>query len=133
MFEKELAEKMKAIFKVKDVTFDAPGESREQDKLFIEIEEPHFRITDKKARAMVTGKGTMFGRNEALTFGYFSQAIAKADNALTKDLIFRDFETNTLRFRDIVERGFSFTYFFATQHDPAVGNMTSVDITIEET
>ena len=133
MFEKELAEKMKAIFKVKDVTFDAPGDSREQDKLFIEVEDPKFRITDKKARAMVTGKGTMFGRNEALTFGFFSQAIAIADNALTKDLIFRDFETNTPRFRDIVERGFSFTYFFSTQHDPAVGNMTSVDINIEET
>lgn len=132
MFEKELADKMKAIFAVKDVTYDAPGDSREQEKLFIEIEEPHFRFTDKKARAMVTGKGTMFGRNDALTFGFFSQAIAKADNALTKDLIFRDFETNTNRFRDIVERGFSFTYFFSTQHDPAVGNMAGVDITIEE-
>jgi len=133
MFEKELAEKLKAIFKVKDVTFDAPGESREQDKLFIEIEEPHFRFTDKKARALVTGKGTMFGRNDALTFGFFSQAIALAPHSLTKDLIFRDFETNTLRFRDIVERGFSFTYFFNSQFDPAVGNMAGVSITIEET
>lgn len=132
MFEKELAEKMKAIFGVDDVTYDAPGDSREQKKLFIEIEEPNFRITDKKARAMVTGKGTIFGRNEVLPFGFFSQAIAKAPNALTKDLIFRDFETNTQRFRDIVERGFSFTYFFSTQHDPDVGNMTSVDIKIEE-
>lgn len=133
MFEKELAEKMKAIFKVKAVTFDAPGDSREQEKLFIQVEEPRFRITDKKARAMVTGRATLFGRNDSLTFGFFSSAIAIAKNDLTKDLIFRDFETNTQRFRDIVERGFSFTYFFSTQHDPAVGNMAGVDINIEET
>lgn len=133
MFEKELSDKMKAIFDVKEVTYDTPGDSREQDILWIEIENPKFNFSDKKAKAMVTGKGTMFGRNDALTYGFFSQAIAKAPNALTKDLFFSDFETNSNRFRDIVERGFSFTYFFNSQFDPAVGNMTSVDINIEET
>lgn len=133
MFEKELAEKMKAIFKVEDVTYDAPGESREQKKLFLEIEEPRFRFTDKKARALVTGRGTIFGRSETLPFGYITEAISTAHKDLTKDLIFRDFETNQQRFRDIIERGFSFTYFFTTQHDPAVDSMEGVSIIIEET
>lgn len=133
MFEKELAEKMKAIFAVDEVNYDAPGDSREQNKLWLEIESPKFTFTDKKAKAIVTGKGTIFGRNDALTYGFFAKAIANAKNELTKDLFFSDFETNSNRFRDIVERGFSFTYFFNSQFDPAIGNMTSVDINIEET
>ncbi len=133
MFEKDLEAKFKSIFGVKKVTYDTPGESQEQETLFIQVEEPKFSFGDKTAKAMVTGNAVMFGRNDALTFGFFSKCIAKAPNALTKDLFFTDFETNTQRFRDIVQRGFSFTYFFNSQFDPAVGNMEGVDITIEET
>lgn len=133
MFEKELEDKFKAIFGVEKVTYDAPGESREQNCIFVEVETPKFSFKDGRAVAMITGNGTMFGRNDALTFGFISGAIAKAPNALTKDLFFFDFETNTLRFRDIVQRGFSFTYFFDSQHDPALGTITSVETTIEET
>lgn len=133
MFEKELADKLKAIFNVKDVSYDAPGDSREQDKLWIEIEEPKFTFGSKKVKAIVTGRGSIFGKNEAITFGFISQAIEKADASLTKDLFFTDFETNTVRFRDIVERAFSFTYFFNSQFDPDVGTITSVTTSIEET
>lgn len=133
MFEKELAEKMKAIFKVEEVSFDAPGDSREQKKLWIEIEEPKFKFSDKQVRAMVTGRGTIFGPNQSLTYGFLASAIEKADKALTKDLFFSAFETNANRFRDIVERGFTFVYFFDSQYDPEVGTMTSVTTSIEET
>lgn len=132
MFEKELADKFKAIFPVKKVTYDTPGESREQDCLFIEVEEPKFTFKDGRAIATVTGNAVMFGRNEDLKFGFFSKAIAGAPAALTKDLFFSDFESNTQRFRDIVQRGFSFTYFFNSQYDPAIGTITSVDVNIEE-
>lgn len=81
---------------------------------------------------MVTGNAVMFGRNDALTFGFFSKAISNAPNALTKDLFFSDFETNTLRFRDIVQRGFSFTYFFNSQHDPDIGIINEIELTTEE-
>lgn len=133
MFEKELADKFKAIFAVKNVTYDDPGESQEQDKLFIQIEEPKFSFKDGRVKAMVTGSAVMFGRNEDLKFGFFSKAISGADKTLTKDLFFSDFEANTLRFRDIVQRGFSFTYFFNSQYDPAIGTITSVDTNVEET
>lgn len=133
MFEKQLADTMKAIFDVKDVTFDQPGESREQNILFIEIDQPKFNFADKKVKAMVTGRGTMFGRNDSLTYGYFAKCISKADNALTKDLFFTDFDSNSNRFRDIVERGFTFTYFFNSQYDPDIGTITSVTTTVEET
>jgi len=132
MFEKELADKFKAIFGVKKVSYDTPGDSKEQETLWIEVEQPKFSFKDGRATAMVTGNAVMFGRNDALTFGFLSKAIAQAPAALTKDLFFSDFETNTQRFRDIVQRGFSFTYFFNSQYDPAIGTITSVTTTVEE-
>ncbi len=133
MFEEELKEKFKKIFKVKEVSYDAPGDSREQDKLWIDVETPKFTFSDKRVKAIVTGKGSIFGKNEALTFGFISQAIAGADKSLTKDLFFSDFESNSNRFRDIVERSFTFTYFFNSQYDPDIGTITSVTTSVEET
>ena len=132
MFENELADKFKAIFAVTKVTYDTPGESREQNVMFVQIEQPKFSFKDGRVTAMVTGNAVMFGRNDALTFGFFAKAISQAPALLTKDLFFSDFETNTQRLRDIVQRGFSFTYFFDSQYDPAVGTITSVTTTVEE-
>lgn len=132
MFEQELAEKFKAIFQVKEVNYDTPGESQEQNTLFVEVESPKFTFKDGRALAMITGNAVMFGRNDALTFGFFAKAIAQAPDSLTKDLFFSDFETNTQRFRDIVQRGFSFTYFFNSQYDPDIGTIEELDLTIEE-
>ena len=133
MFEQELEAKFKSIFKAKKVSFAEPGESQEQGTLFITIEDPKFRFGDANVRARVTGQAVMFGRNDALTFGYFSQCISKASHDLTKDLFFEDIDGNTKRFGDIVQRGFSFTYFFNSQFDPAIGTIEEVDISVEDT
>lgn len=133
MFEAELEQKFKDIFGVKKVTYDTPGESEEQNTLFVQIEEPKFTFSDKNVKALVNGRAVLTGRNDALPFGFFSKCIANASNALTKDLFFSDFETNTQRLQNIVQRGFSFTYFFNSQHDPAVGTITSVTTSVEET
>lgn len=133
MFEQDLEDKFKAIFNVKKISYDSPGESQEQECLFIQIEEPKFTFKDGGVKALVTGKAIMFGRNDALTFGFFAKCIAQAAAALTKDLFFEDFESNTQRFRDKVQRGFSFTYFFNSQYDPAIGTITSVTTNVEET
>lgn len=133
MFEKKLEDKFKAIFGVKKVTYDTPGESQEQSILFVEVEAPKFTFGDGYVKAMVTGSAVMFGRNEDLTFGFFAKCISKAKNELTKDLFFEQLDSNTLRFRDIVQRGFSFTYFFNSQYDPDVGSITSIEQTIQET
>lgn len=133
MFEKELADKFQKIFGVKKVTYDTPGESREQECLWVEIENSKNSIKDGRAKAMVTGNVVMFGSNSKMPFGFFSKAIKQADTSLTKDLFFFDIESNTQRFRDIVQRGFSFVYFFDSQYDPAIGSITSVDLITEET
>lgn len=132
MFEKELADKFKAIFGVDKVTFDTPGESREQSCLFIEIENCKNSIKDGKAMGMATGNAVIFQKHSAIPFGFFQKAIARAPASLTKDLFFFDIESNTQRFRDIVQRGFSFTYFFNSQYDPPTGTITSVTTTVEE-
>lgn len=132
MFEKQLEEKFQKIFEVKKVTFDVPGESQEQGCLFVEIEDSRNTIKDGRERAKVTGNAVMLARSEALPFGFFSKAIAKASPSDTKDLFFFDFEVNTRRYRDKVQRGFSFVYFFDGQYDPETGSINEVTITVED-
>ena len=132
MFEKALIDKFKAIFGIEKITYDVPGDSREQNCLFIEIENSKNTFKDGKQLAMVTGNAVIFGPSGKIPFGFFSKAIINADPSLTKDLFFFDIEANTQRFRDIVQRGFSFTYFFNSQYDPAIGTITSVDLNVEE-
>jgi hypothetical protein len=132
VFEAELKDKFKQIFKVKKVTYDAPSDAREQECLFIEIESSKNVIKDTRAKAMVTGNAMMNAKGDKLPFGFFSKAIKQADPALTKDLFFFDIEKNTLRFQDLIQRGFSFVYFFDSQYDPDVSTIENVTITSEE-
>lgn len=131
MFEASLKNKFKAIFEIKKVTFDDPGDAQEQECLFIEIENARNVIKDDRAKSMVTGSCVLFGNNEKIPFGFFSKKIKEADPALTKDLFFYDIEQNTRTYRNIVMRGFSFIYFFDTQYDPDQGTINAVEF-IEE-
>ena len=74
----------------------------------------------------------MFGNNDKLTFGYFSKRIAKSDPEDTKSLFFYDIESNTKRFQNIVQRGFSFIYLHNSQYEPETGSINSVNFTTEE-
>jgi hypothetical protein len=132
VFEKELEGKLKKIFGLEKVTYESPGESSEQGCLFIDIDSCKNTIKDGKAVAMVSGSATIFGPGPKIPFGFFAKAIRNAPVELTKDLFFFDIENNTQRIRDIVQRGFSFIYFFRGQYDPAIGTITSVTIAIEE-
>ena len=132
MFRAELKGKFQQIFPVQKLTYDRPGELPEQECIFIEIESSRNTIKDGRAVARVSGNAYMIGREEKMPFGFFSKSIKAASNDLTKDLFFFDIESNTLNYRDLVRRGFSFIYFFSGQYDPAIGTITSVDINDEE-
>lgn len=132
MFEKELETKFKKIFGVDKVTYDSPGESQEQGCIFIDVDTCRNTIKDGKAVAMVNGSATMFAPAPSMPFGFLAKAINKAPVELTKDLFFFDIETNTQRIRDLVQRSFSFVYFFRGQYDPAIGTINNVTISIEE-
>lgn len=132
MFETELKEKFQKIFELKKVTFDAPGESNEQDCLFIEVEHSKNVIKDGSVKAMVSGNCLMYSQHEKLPFGFFSKAIKQADQSLTKDLFFYEIESNNQRYRNLIKRGFSFVYFFSSQYDPKIGSITSIETNVEE-
>lgn len=131
--EDTLQETLKAIFQVEKVVFDAPApEAKEQNCIFIEIENSWNTFKDGRAISKVTGNMIMFGPNDKLKLGYFSKAIAKAPKSLTKPLFFFDFEENTKRNVNIVQRSVSFIYFFDSQYDPETGSIESVNFITEE-
>lgn len=129
--EDVLIERFKEIFQVSKVVFDSPGESQEQGCIFIEIENARNTFKDERAISKVTGNAIMFGQNDKLTLGFFSKAIAKADASLTKDFFFFDFEENSKRYRNLVQRSLSFVFFFDTQYDPATGSIENVNLITE--
>ena len=120
------------IFQVKKVVFDTPGESQEQDCIFIEVENSRNNFKDGRWISKVTGNMIMFAPNDKLMLGFFSKAIAKAPANLTRPLFFEDFEENTKRIQNIVQRSVSFVYFFDSQYDPETGKITSVTFTTTE-
>ncbi len=129
MFEATLASKLKKIFEYGVVKFDQPGESKEQDRIFCEIDKAHTHFKDGIVYSKVEGKISVFAQNDKLPFGYFSKCIENHPDD-TKDLFFYDFEDNTRLYENIVQRTLSFVYFFNGQHDPALGTLTSVSIEV---
>lgn len=132
MFEDQLKKQLKDIFGVKKVTFDQPGESNEQETIFIEVEKSTNHISDKKYHARVTGTLTMVGNSDKMPYGFFSKAIDEAKNEDKKGLVFFDFERNSRIFRNIAQRTLGFTYFFDSQYNPNIGTITSVTTNVIE-
>lgn len=126
MFEKALEEKLQSIFEIEKVSFDLPGESREQDCLFVQIENTKSIVRDGEVHARVTGKVALHAPSGRLPFGYFAKCIALHPD-LAKEIFFFDIEENTRLYDNIVQRGFSFVYFFNSQYDPAIGTITSIE------
>lgn len=127
MFESNLKKDLMAIFKVKDVSFDQPSDKREQGKLFVTVDDAQCTISPPNEVAKVTGTAVMFGTNDKMTFGFFHKAIQNADPKISKRFFFHDFESNTKTFQNLVQRGFSFVYFFHGQYDPDQGSITSIE------
>lgn len=121
-----MALKLKKIFSVDKVTYEAPGESREQECIFINVETASGHAKDAKYVARITGTCQMFGNADKIPFGFLSKAITKADSELTKDFFFEDIEGNTKYIGNIVQRSFSFVYFFRSQFDPKIGIINEI-------
>lgn len=132
MFKKDLKDNFQQIFNLQKITFDQPGESREQDCLFIEIENSWNTFRDGRVRAKVTGSASIFAPNDKIPFGFFSKKISQASANRTSPFFFYDIETNTKRYGNLVQLSFSFVYFFDSQYDPETGSITSVDFNFEE-
>lgn len=125
--ENELLEKLKKIFAFKKATYDLPGESREQEVLFVTLDQNTGRPIDGRLIGRVEGSAIVFAQNDKMPSGYFSKAIERASAEDLKDFHFVDFEANTKIFQNIVQRGFSFIYFFNSQYDPDKGSIEEIN------
>lgn len=133
MFEATLEAQLKRIFRVEKVTFDKPGESQEQQGIFVDVHKAKTRLRDKRQIALVQGTIHIFANAEKLKYGFFSKALAEAKPEDTKKLFFFNFEENRGTYGNITERSLDFLYLFDSQHDPALDTIESVDISIAET
>jgi hypothetical protein len=132
--EKSLEEKFKKIFEVNKVTFANPSkEVKEQECIFVDIDQTRTRQKDKKIIARVTGKINIYGNSDKMPLGWFDKKLIEADPADKADLAFFDIEMNTKYYQNLVQRTASFVYFFSSQYDPNVGSITSMTISVEET
>lgn len=133
MFREELATKLKAIFGFDKVTFNAPGESFEQDTLFVEVHECPSRVAGKKITAKVTGGLVVHSQAEKLPFGFFTRRMEKAASSLTTNLFLfdadRDVATSPARSVNLTERRCRFVYLYSAQHDPNKGQMNEISFT----
>ncbi len=127
MFEKELEGKLKRVFDLHKVKYDATSESQEQECLFIQVQSSKNRILDKRFVGEVTGKLNMFASLDKLPYGYFSKHISKAKIEDVAGLFFFNFEENVNTINNICERSLSFVYLFDIEYDPNLGSLTSLE------
>lgn len=142
MFKKEMQEKLKAIFGVSKVTFSSPGQSLEQDCIFVEIDNCKANTGQGVASARVSGSISIFSQYEKLPFGFFSKRIQQADPRHTKAFFFFDTDVEKqisptsaeAPTQNIAERRASFVYLYSAQYDPNQGEITSLvaDVEFEE-
>jgi hypothetical protein len=132
VFEATLEAQLKRIFRLKKVTFDRPGDSQEQEGLFVDVQKAKTKIRDGCEIALVQGTIHLFVNADKIKYGFFSKALEEADVEDKKKLFFFNFEENKGTFRNICERSLDFLYFFYGQYDPALGSITSIDLEIAE-
>jgi hypothetical protein len=133
VFRKDLKARLDKIFGLKKSTYDAPGESFEQDTLFIQIDPgSRQRVTGGKAYAKVTGTLTVFSQADKLPYGFFHKSIHRAAKELTSPIFFFDVDTDIAnspaRVQNIHERQARFVFLWSGQYDPNQGELTELKV-----
>lgn len=132
MFRSDLKARLEKIFIFGKTTFDEPGDSLEQDTLFVTVTRSSSKTHKGWATAKVEGYLTVFSRGDALPYGYFSKRIEQADPLLTNPFFFYEMETDIAsspaRMIDIHERRLSFIFLYEEQYDPRQGELTSLEL-----
>ncbi len=130
MIKDSLKKKLEAIFGMR-VTFDAPSDAFEQDRIFIEVQGGRDNAGSGRITAEYTGALIIYSKNETLAYGFFGKKISDASPDLTKDFFFSAPDTNNLtspaRYMNLTERRINFKYLFRENFQAAQGRMTDVD------
>lgn len=125
MIEQQLQKDIKELFEFKQVTLDAPSESLEQDKLFVEVEQNDTRLKDGLMTGRLRGRIKCYASNDKIPFGYFNKKIQE-HKTLSNKFVFFEIDRNNPIFRDKVERSVGFIYFFSGQYDPDLGTLNTL-------
>ncbi len=133
MFENDLKARLQRIFDFKKTRYDDPGDSLEQECLFVNIDHAKCKVSDKTQRARVTGQFVVYGSFDKLPFGYFEKQIAKADSEDTVRFFFYETDHSLPMIDNIVRRSSRFVFFYDAQYDPDIGTITDIDIQESET
>lgn len=129
--EKSIKDKLQRIFDLQKVTFDKPSDSQEQEGIFVAVANSHFQVKDAREVAKVDGTIHVFANSDKLPIGYFSKRIDQAKIEDTRGFFFGP-EENIGTIRNIVERKFDFTFLYDSQYDPAIGTITSLTTSLQE-
>lgn len=136
MFRKELERKLKLIFGLPKVSFNAPGESFEQDTMFVGIDNARTQPREGKCLCKAEGTLVVYSEQDKMPYGFFNKKIEQADKTLTKDFFFYDIDANIenspARFVNVTERRVSFVFLYSEQYDPNLGQLTSLELEYEE-
>jgi hypothetical protein len=127
-----MAARLKRIFDLDKVTYDLPGESHEQEGLFIAVDKAHCKTVESRQIAKVEGKITVYAESGKMPFGYLAKKLAKSEIEDVRGFFFGP-EENEGTFMSLVKRSFAFTFLFDSQYDPAIGSITSITTTVTET
>ena len=130
MFERELKSRLESIFGIK-ASFDLPGESLEQEVIFINIETSYSKVSDKIIRTRAQGKCFLYVQRDKAPVSFFAKRIAQSDKELTQRFFFYEVDAEKKVYQNIVERSFGFIYFFEGEYDPNLGELTEVVTEIE--
>lgn len=101
---------------------------KEQECLFISIEDNQVRFKKKLKRYRLEGRLTMFAQSDKMPVDYFATRIFEMPKALQARFFFSEIDANTKYYQNLVQRDVSFIYFFETQYDPDTGTITSVEV-----
>ncbi len=126
MYEKALKESLQAIFGFSKVTFDQPGETKEQECLFVDITKSFTKPSQGRAISRAQGSCYCYVQADKLPFGYFAKKINAANRAHTMGLFFFNFDQNEKYYGNLVERRCDFVYFHSTQYNPEAGEIDTV-------
>lgn len=132
MFEKRLAEQLRSIFDFKKVTFDRPGDSLEQEAIFVEVSTARTRVKDGRELARVQGVLHVYANSDKLPYGYFLKQLDAASAEEKQGLFFFGFEENKGTIGSVVERTLEFIYLFDSQYDPAIGTLNQINLSVSE-
>lgn len=133
MFRKDLLRRLEDIFGFEKTTFNDPGDTYEQDTLFVAIENVATRMSRAnggRETARVTGRLVVFSQGDRLPYGFFMKALERADGDLKKPLFFSDeidVTESPARLINLHERQISFVFLYDSQYDPNQGQLTSVE------